>query len=74
MVWTKWGGFGSLPTSFWIKMVFVVLLTILTGLVHRTYAEIRRGNLAVAARLPRLGPASGIASLLAVLFAVIAFQ
>ena len=74
MVWTKWGGLGALPASFWIKMVFVVLLTILTGVVHRTYAEIRRGNVAVASRLPKLGPASGVTSLLAVLFAVIAFQ
>jgi hypothetical protein len=74
MVWSKYGGFGSLPNAFWIKIVFVVILTLLAGFIHWTYAEVRRGNVAAAARLPIVGPASGISALLAVLFAVIAFN
>ena len=73
MVWTGQNGLGAMPAMFWIKMIFVVLLTILVGATHATYAAVRRGNAAAAARLPKLGPVSGASSLLAVLFAVIAF-
>ncbi len=73
LVWSKFDGLASLPQLFWVKAVFILSLTALTGLIHRTYAEIRRGNVALAARLPKLGPMAGISSLLAVLFAVLAF-
>ena len=74
LVWTKWGGPENLPAAFWIKLVFVILLTLVAIFIHMTYAEIRKGNIAAAKRLPRLGPAAGISALLAILFAVIAFQ
>jgi hypothetical protein len=74
MVWTKWDGFGSLPQMFWIKAIFIVSLTVMTALIQLTYAEIRKGNPAAAARLPKFGPMAGISALLAVLFAVLAFN
>lgn len=75
MVWSKWDGLGSLPTLFWVKFVFVAILTLSTGAVDMTYAQIRRtGNKALAARLAVLGPVSGIAATLAVLFAAFAFE
>jgi hypothetical protein len=74
LVWSKWDGLGSLPSLFWVKFVFVVLLTIFAGLTDMTYAQVKRGNVAAAARLPRLGPLAGASSLLAVLFAVLAFN
>lgn len=74
LVWSRWNGPGSLPGLFWIKFVFVLSLTAAAVVVHLTYGEIRRGNRAVAARLPRLGPVAGVSSLLAVLFAVFAFS
>jgi hypothetical protein len=73
MVWSKWDGFGSLPSLFWAKAVFILTLTLVTGLIHMTYGQIRKGNVAMAARLPKLGPMAGVSSLLAVLFAVLAF-
>lgn len=74
MVWSKWGGLGSLPGLFWIKFVFVVILTLSSGAIDITYAQIRRtGNKALAARLAVLGPISGISATLAVLFAAFAF-
>ena len=39
-----------------------------------SYAEIRRGNMAAAARLPKLGPVAGVSALLAVLTAVFTFS
>lgn len=74
MVWSKWSGIGSLPDMFWVKAIFILTLTIVTGLIHMTYAEIRKGNVALAARLPKLGPMAGVSALLAVLFAVVAFS
>jgi len=74
LVWSKWGGIASLPDMFWIKAIFILSLTAVTALIHITYAEIRKGNVALAARLPRLGPMAGVSALLAVLFAVLAFN
>lgn len=75
LVWSKWNGLGSLPTLFWVKFVFVVTLTLASGAVHMTYAEIRRtGNVALGARLAKLGPAAGASATLAVLFAAFAFN
>lgn len=74
MVWTGWGGFGALPGLFWIKFVFVLTLTGAVGAIHITYGRIRRGDLAAAAWLPRIGPAAGLSALLAVLFATFTFS
>ena len=74
LVWSKWDGFGSLPKLFWVKTVFILSLTVVQGLVLMTYAEIRKGNVALAARLPKLGPMGGISALLPVLFAALAFS
>ncbi len=74
LVWSKWSGFASLPQMFWVKAIFILSLTVVVGLIHMTYGEIRKGNPAAAARLPKLGPMAGISALLAVLFAVLAFN
>ena len=75
LVITKWeGGFAALPALFDVKMVFAVLLTLAVGAIHWVYGEIRKGRRERASLLPRLGPAAGIASLLTVLFAVLAFS
>ncbi|MCX7889436.1 MAG: hypothetical protein N2422_06845 [Rhodobacteraceae bacterium] len=73
LVWTFWGGPGGLPGMFWVKFAFVLALTAATVAILMTHAAIRRGETARAALLPRLGPAAGLSSLLAVLFAVLAF-
>lgn len=65
----------SLPSLFWAKILFVVVLTVLSGLIHKTYADIRRtGDTALVQRLFALGPASGATLLLVVLLAVYAFS
>ena len=74
LVWSKYEGLASLPQMFWVKAVFILSLTVVTGIIHMTYGEIRKGNVALAARLPKLGPMAGVSALLAVLFAVLAFN
>lgn len=66
--------FASMPAMFWIKMAFVTTLTIASILIQLAHRDVKRGNAAAAARLPRFGPMAGISSLLAVLFAVLAFH
>ena len=74
LVFLKYQGFGDLPLTFWIKMLFVTTLTLASILVHMTYAKIKAGNVAAASRLAILGPISGMSSMLAVIFAVFAFH
>lgn len=74
MVFSKWGGIAYFGWAFWVKMVFVLLLTAASVVIHMTYAEIAKGNRSVAVRLPKLGPVSGLSALLAVFFAVLAFH
>lgn len=73
MVWSVYGGPAALPQAFWIKILFVILLTGLYGVTQMRLREVRKGNAAAAAQLPMLGIAAGVSALLAVLFAVIAF-
>ena len=74
LVWARWGGPENLPRLFWLKFVFVLSLTAAAVAIHLTYAAIRGGNVAAAARLPKLGPVAGLSSLLAVLLAVYTFS
>ncbi|MBI2718451.1 MAG: hypothetical protein HY245_12955 [Rhizobiales bacterium] len=73
MVSSKYGGFAALPQLFWVKAIFIVTLVLAIGAIHLTYAEMRKGNMAVAARLPKIGPVAGVSALLATLFAVYTF-
>jgi hypothetical protein len=52
----------------------VTTLTLASVAVHLTYAQVKAGNVAAAARLPVLGPISGVSSLLAVIVAVFVFH
>jgi hypothetical protein len=70
----KYGDFNAMPVMFWIKMAFVATLTIAAVLIQVTHGQVKRGNVAAAARLPKLGPVAGISSLLAVIFAALAFH
>jgi hypothetical protein len=64
----------GMPITFWIKMGFVLLLTLVAIIVELTYAQVLNGNVKAAGRLPVLGPIAGSSSLLAVIFAVLTFH
>jgi len=74
LVFTKWGGFGSLPWQFHVKLTAVVLLTGAVGASHALQAKARRGDAAAAARLPIVGRVSLVCSVVAVVFAVLTFD
>lgn len=74
MVSMKYGGFSAMPTMFWIKLVFVGTLTLAAILIEVTYARVKKGDMKAAGLLPKLGPMAGISSVLAVIFAALAFH
>lgn len=75
LVFMKYGGnFSALPQLFWVKILFVLSLTTAAFVIEMTYAAVKRGDAAAAARLPKLGPWAGLSSVLAVLFATLAFH
>jgi hypothetical protein len=74
LVFLKYRGFAAMGQLFWVKMVFVASLTAAVIAIELTYAAVRKGDAGAARRLPALGPWAGISSLLAVLFAVLAFH
>ncbi|MCX7358269.1 MAG: hypothetical protein NT015_09025 [Alphaproteobacteria bacterium] len=74
LVFLKYGGFADLPSMFWIKFVFISTLTLAAIATHVLYGQVKGGNVAAATRLPVFGQIAGMSSLLAVIFAVLAFH
>lgn len=74
LVSLKFGGFANMPQVFWVKLIFVTTLTLAAITVELTYGQVKRGDAKAAARLPILGPIAGLSSILAVIFAVLAFH
>ena len=74
MVFTRWGGPVSMPGFFWVKILAVVAMTGLVGYMHSLMGKARRGDMASARQLPTFGRIASICALLAVVFAVLAFQ
>jgi hypothetical protein len=74
LVFMKYGGFANLPALFWVKIVFVLSLTLAALMIEVTFAAVKRGKVGAASRLPALGPWAGLSSLLSVMFAVLAFH
>ena len=64
----------SMPTTFWVKIAFVLSLTVCAILVHVTYAQVKKRDAAAANRLPVLGPISGASAFLAAIAAVFTFH
>jgi hypothetical protein len=74
MVWTVYGGPQNMTAAFWWKLACVIVVTVAVGMIDMTMKAIRSGDRAKAARLPPLGAAAGGFTILAVIFAVVAFM
>lgn len=64
----------AMPVMFWMKMVFVASLTFAAVTIEMTYGRVKAGDARAANLLPSLGPLAGLSSLMAVIFAVLAFH
>lgn len=73
LVHLRYGGFATFGWAFWVKMVFVVALTLVVVMIRIEMVRARRGVAAAGANLMRLSPWTVITSWLAIVFAVIAF-
>ena len=74
MLYTKWGGIGSMPWQFHAKLTAVLLLTLTVGYIHSLQRLIRGGDAAAAARLQTVGKFATLFALIAVIFAVLTFD
>ena len=74
LVYSRWGGFGSLPWTFHVKLLAAVIVTLAVGGIHVLARKAGRGDAAAAARIPMLGGIVLTAAILAVVFAVLTFD
>lgn len=74
MLWLKFGGTAGLGWSFWVKMLFVAFTVIFVGLRDWAAARLEQGDENAATLMSASGPLAGVSALLAMLFAVIAFN
>lgn len=74
MVFTRWNGFEGMPWQFHVKITAVVLLTIVVAIIGRIEAQVARGDMRMAAKMPTFGKMASICALTAVIFAVLAFD
>jgi hypothetical protein len=73
LLFTKYS-IGAMPVMFWFKMGFALLLTFAVVSIEMTHARVKAGDAKAALLLPSLGPMAGLSSLMAVIFAVLAFH
>jgi len=74
LVYTRWNGFATLPWQFHVKLAAVVLLTITVGFIHRLERMVQKGDVAAVARIQTAGKISGAFSIIALAFAILAFD
>jgi hypothetical protein len=74
LFWKYGGAPGGMPVMFWVKMGAVASLTFAVIMIQITHGKVKKGDLTVVGRFYKLGPMAGVSSLLAVIFAVLAFH
>lgn len=74
LVFLKCGSFCALPSMFWIKFIFISTLTLAAITTHVLYGQVKGANVAAATRLPVFSQIAGMSSLLAMIFAALAFH
>lgn len=74
LVYTRWGGFSTLPWEFYVKVGAVVLLTVTTATIHRWERRLGDGELSALPRIETLGKIATVLALVALVFAVLTFD
>lgn len=73
ILWTRYGTFSILPTTFIYKLVAVLMLTLCVIAIQVLQPRAQQGDAAALARMQRLGRMTGPLALIAIIFAVITF-
>jgi hypothetical protein len=74
LVFSRWGGFGSLPGTFHAKLTAVVVLTGLVGYVHALQKRARLGDATAPVRLALVGKVNLVVAVAAIVLAVLTFD
>jgi hypothetical protein len=74
MATTRFGGFGALPGTFWLKFLCVVGVTAGVIMIDMTARQARAGSAEARRMLPFYGAGTGALLLLVVVFAVLTFN
>lgn len=74
MAYTKWNGIASMPWTFHVKLMAVVLLTVLVLYISRLEARASRGDRAAGAQIETVGKFTALCAVTAVIFAVLTFD
>lgn len=74
LVFTRWGGFGSLPGIFHAKVTAVVVLTGLLGVTHALQKRARLGDASAPAALANVGRVMLVLGVAIVVLAVLTFD
>ena len=74
MTYTRWNGFTGMPWQFHVKITAVVLLTLVVTVLGRLEAQVARGDMRLASKIPVFGKVASLCALTAVIFAVLAFD
>ncbi len=74
MVFTRWKGFGNLPTMFHAKLTAVILLTITVGIISALEVKAKKGDMAIIPRIQMVGKIAMLFGILALVFAVLTFN
>ena len=74
MVYTRWGGFATLPPMFHVKLAAVVLLTVTVGYIKIVERRVARGETAALATIQKFAKVAALFAVLAVVLAVITFN
>lgn len=74
LVWLKHGGVGGFDSWFWIKMVFVVILSASVGIGSASYRRARAGDGAAVERVRQTALVSGLSSAIVIFAAIFSFN
>jgi uncharacterized membrane protein len=74
MVFTRWDGFATLPSTFHIKLTLVILLTIAIGYISWLEVKAKKGDMSAVAKIKQAAKVSFALGLAAVVFAVLTFN
>ena len=73
-MYTKWGGFETLPWQFQAKLGAVLLLTVVVGYVHRLERRSQKDAAAAAVRIATAGKVATACALIVVVLSVLTFD
>lgn len=74
LIWFKHGGVGEFSLWFWLKIIFVIILSASLGIGSKAHRKMREGDVSQAPRVKLSGTINAITGVVIVACAVFAFN